>query len=85
MRRKELSTMSNVAERSRKVKTETYRLELDGRTSLARDGFDEVVKSEARLSQLIRALDFPGEPQLLPPPHYPSQKSVRGLEEQLLP
>lgn len=48
--------MSNVAERSRKVKTETYLLELDGRTSLARDGFHEVVKSEARLSQLIREL-----------------------------
>lgn len=38
--------------------------------------------------QIVRvdksALDFQVEPQLLPPPHFPSQESVNGLEEQLL-
>lgn len=51
-----VSTVSNVAERSRKVTTENCQLELVGRTSWARDGFNEVVKAGVRLSQLIREL-----------------------------
>lgn len=57
----------NSVQCSQEAKTENCQSELDGRTSLARGRFDEVVKSEATLSQLIRERSgFPRRTPTLP-------------------
>ena len=66
------------------MQTGNCQWEVDGKTSLARDRFDAVVKSEAKLSQLIsESSGFPGTPTLSQSPLCcPFQESVRGLQEQ---